>query len=200
MANCSWALLVPGYAREENGREYATGNTTLIRFDATIILVDPGLDRTALLNGLAREGIAQENVNVVVLTHSHPDHALLAGMFEQAVVLDDTSVYSWDGGIVAHDGKIPGTDITILKTPGHENFHCAVVFKTPKDGTVAVVGDVFWWYDNETPDYGRSALIEKPDPYEKDRGLLRESRKVVLDLADLVIPGHGRPFSVKNDA
>lgn len=192
-------VIVPGYVRDENGVERATSNTILIREDDAFIVVDPGLDRKALHDALEREGVRLEQVKYVVLTHLHPDHALLAGVFGNASVIDDSSVYGWDGTIREHDGMIPGTDITILKTPGHDQFHCSVLVPTETSGTVAIVGDVFWWPDGETQETGREALVNRKDPYVKDWTALRASREKILDLANIIIPGHGKPFDAPHD-
>jgi glyoxylase-like metal-dependent hydrolase (beta-lactamase superfamily II) len=35
------------------------------------------------------------------------------------------------------------------------------------------------------------------DPYVKDKEKLKESRKKILEIADYVIPGHGKMFKVE---
>jgi len=189
-------VLIQGYAREENGVEHASCTTTLIQEGKLNIIVDPGMNRKLLLKALDKENLKPSDINYVVLTHNHMDHMLLTGIFENAKVLDDNSIYSFDGAITNHDGKIPGTDIKIIKTPGHDQFHCAVAVDT-KDGKVVIAGDVLWWQDSEKQETDKQGLMEHKDPYEKNHEQLMNSRKKVLEIADWVIPGHGKMFKVK---
>jgi len=136
-------VLVEGYAREENGVELASSTTTLIHEGKLKIIIDPGMNRKMLLDALKKEGLSPSDIDYVILTHYHLDHTLLAGIFEKAKVLDNSDVYSFNGEIGEHEGKVPGTDIKIIKTPGHDMFHCSVIAKTKEHGTVVIAADVF---------------------------------------------------------
>ncbi len=107
------------------------------------------------------------------------DHSLLAGIFEDAVILDDGEVYTWSGEIYSHDGRVPGTDIRIIPTPGHALFHCSVLFSTQEYGTVAVVGDLWWWKEDEKQETTVEALLKKSlIPTSKTgKSLLKAGRK-----------------------
>lgn len=190
-------VLIEGYAKSEEGIEHASSSTTLIQEGNLNIIVDPGMNRQLLLNSLKKEGLTPDKINYVVLTHNHLDHMLLTGIFENALVVDDSAIYSFEDTIKNHDGKIPGRDIEIISTPGHDQFHCSVLVKTEKYGAVAIAGDVFWWADNEKQVTDFKSLIEHNDPYVKNEEALKESRKKVLKIADYVIPGHGKMFKVK---
>lgn len=154
------------------------------------------MDRKALLAGLQKQGLASGQINYVVLTHTHPDHSLLSGIFEKAKVLDDDTAYSFDGKIQKHQGKVPGTDIEIIQTPGHDPFHCSVLLGTKNFGRVAIAGDVFWWADEEEQKTDPENLLKHQDPYMKDKNQLLASRKKLLEIADYIIPGHGEMFKV----
>jgi len=190
-------ILIEGYAREENNSEFASSTTVLIKEGDLNIIVDPGMNRKQLLDALGKENLSTGDIDYVVLTHYHLDHSLLAGIFENAKVLDNGEIYSWDGKIEAHGGKVPGTDIEIIKTPGHDMFHCSVLVKTEEFGKVAIVADVFWWRDDEEQKTDYESLINKEDPYMKNEEELKESRRKVLEIADWIIPGHGKMFKVK---
>lgn len=189
-------ILIEGYAKEEGGGEFASSTTTLIRENGLNIIVDPGMNRKLLLTSLRKEGLAASDINYVILTHYHLDHSLLAGIFEKAEIFDQTDIYSWDGKIAAHDGKIPGTAIKIIKTPGHDMFHCSVLAQTKKFGKVAIAGDVFWWADEEKQKIDKESLMKHKDPYVKNKEQLLESRKKILRIADYIVPGHGKIFKI----
>ena len=188
-------VLIEGYAKEENDIEFASSTTTLIQKNGLNIIVDPGMDRKLLLKALEREKLSTSDINYVILTHYHLDHSLLAGIFENAKILDNGEIYSWDGKIESHEGKIPGTNIQIIKTPGHDMFHCSVLVDTEK-GKIAIVGDVFWWSYDQKQEADREGLMKHEDPYVKNQDQLSESRKRILEVADWIIPGHGKMFKV----
>ena len=189
-------VLIEGYLREEAGIEYVSSTTTLIRENDVNVIVDPGMNKELLLKALEKEGLTVKDINFVILTHYHVDHSALTGMFENAQIMDDDTIYSFDGTQKEHDGKVPGTEIEIISTPGHDPFHCSVLAKT-KDGNVVVAGDVIWWGDTENQKLDVKSLLDRKDPYEKDHEKLIESRKKILELADWIIPGHGKMFKVK---
>jgi len=189
-------VLIAGYAREEAGVESASSTTTLIRYNGLNIIVDPGMNRLLLLKSLAAEDLQLQDINYVILTHTHIDHCYLAGIFDQAKVLDNEAIFSDDGQIVPHNGKVPGTNIEIINTPGHDQFHCSVLADTAELGKVAIAGDLFWWEDGEIQETAVEALINHPDPYMKNEVQLAESRLKILGLANYIIPGHGSIFKV----
>jgi glyoxylase-like metal-dependent hydrolase (beta-lactamase superfamily II) len=190
-------VLVEGYVRKEGDVELATCTTSLIKSNGLNIIVDPGMNRLLLLESLKNEGLSCGDINYVIITHGHLDHCLLAGIFENAKVIDDDSVYSFNGEIRVHEGKVPGTDIGIIETPGHDQFHCAVVVNTEDLGNVVIAADVFWWADNEEQKTDNASLMDHKDIYVKDEGQLNESRKKILEIADHIIPGHGKMFKVE---
>ena len=186
--------LIEGYARKIKGGWVASSSVVLIKSCGKNIIVDPGCNREKLLLALDSEGLKTGDIDFVILTHSHTDHTLLCGIFENAKVLNSEEIYDDDMQVV-HNGKIPGTDIQIIKTPGHSQEHCSVVVPTKK-GIYAVAGDVFWWIDGEA----QNVDVKKTDsshPEELDMKKLAESRKKLLELADFVIPGHGKMFESK---
>jgi glyoxylase-like metal-dependent hydrolase (beta-lactamase superfamily II) len=192
-------VLVQGYARSAKDYESASCSTVLIKSGKLNIIIDPGMNQKLLLKALKKEKISPDKVRYVILTHYHLDHSLLTGMFSKADVLDDTSIYSFDGKISDHNGNVPGTNIKLIKTPGHDPFHCSVLVETKKSGKVVISGDVFWWSDSEENKIKKDAksLINLKDPYMKDKKQLMDSRKKILKIADYIIPGHGKMFKVE---
>jgi glyoxylase-like metal-dependent hydrolase (beta-lactamase superfamily II) len=127
------------------------------------------------------------------LTHFHPDHILLTALFEKAQVLDSETIYENDLEI-EYEGWIPGTSIRVISTPGHAHEHSSLVLNTDQ-GVVVVAADLFWWTDDQEQKVDDlNLLINRDDPFTKDRDALIESRKKVLAIADWIIPGHGKVF------
>lgn len=166
--------------------------------DVIRIITDPGANRDLLFERLKEKGIRLEDIDYVFLTHHHLDHAMNAGLFPNAKVVDEEAVYTQDKAVEG-EKMIPDTDITILPTPGHEAGHGVLVVPTAQ-GTVVVAGDNFWWSssdDQESDVQNRDRLLNKKDDFAENMEVLKASRKQVLDLADWVVPGHGKIWKVE---
>lgn len=187
-------VLIEGYAKEIKGGWLASSTTTLIESNGKKIIVDPGINRELLLRKLKKNGLEKADINYVFMTHYHPDHVFLSAIFEKATILDGDTIYKNDGES-AYQGKISGTNVRVIMTPGHAHEHSSLLIRTGKKNIV-IAGDVFWWADNEKQKTGRESLLNHKDPFMKDRKALLESRKKILELADFIIPGHGKMFKV----
>ena len=187
-------VLIEGYAKERENGWVASSSVTLVRAGDKVIVVDPGCNRKRLLEELENNDLKTSEIDFVLLTHSHADHGLLAGIFENAKVMTVEEIYDGDNQI-NHDNIIPGTDLGIIQTQGHCPEHCSLVVPTA-EGVYVVAGDVFWWMDDEV----QVLELEKEDwahPAEVNAENLIESRKRILGIADYVIPGHGKMFKIK---
>lgn len=192
-------VLIEGYAKVYDDHEDVSPSVVLIENEKHKIIVDPGFNRENLLKALEKENLKIEDIDVVLLTHYHMDHALLAGMFEKAIFMDNSDQYSQNGIIKRQEEGMLGDGIEIIQTPGHDPFHCSVVTDTEDMGKVVISGDVFWWVDGEEPEKDFESLINFEDPYVKDGIALKESRKKILEIADWIIPGHGKIFRNENN-
>jgi glyoxylase-like metal-dependent hydrolase (beta-lactamase superfamily II) len=186
-------ILIEGYAKPLKNGWLANSSVVLIKSNGENIITDPGPDREKLLNVFKKEKLKTSDIDFVFLTHGHTDHSLLAGIFENAKIVDELYVYQKDV-ITRHDGVIPGTDLKVIRTPGHMEEHCSLIVETEK-GVYAVAGDVFWWSENEKQEID----INKPDndPEHMNIQKLIASRKKILELADYIIPGHGKMVKIK---
>lgn len=189
-------VLIQGYATTLKKGWIASSTTTLIQDGKINIIVDPGINRRKLLNALKREGLKLENIDYILMTHYHPDHNYLSGIFPKAKALDDELVYEEDKEY-EHGGKIPGTNLKILPTSGHEKSHGSLIVPTEK-GIVVVAGDVWWWKTSHKQKTDRESLLKLKDMYVKDKKALLDSRKKILEIADWIIPGHGKMFKNPN--
>lgn len=162
------------------------------------ILVDTGgpWAREALLAALAGQDVAPGDMGLVVGTHGHSDHIGNLGLFPGAALL------------VSHDFCLPGgrylphalsearplrlgPGLEVWATPGHGGQRdVSVAVEGTALGTVVVAGDVF---ERQGDEGSWQALSE--DPVAQER-----SRRRVLAVADVVVPGHGAPFKVIREA
>jgi glyoxylase-like metal-dependent hydrolase (beta-lactamase superfamily II) len=148
-----------------------------------------------LLKKLAEEKLKPKDVDMIFLTHYHLDHSLNIRLFPDCKVLDGNEINN-DDKIFSYSGKIPKTNIKVIETPGHANEHASLLVETKK-GKIAVAGDVFWWRTDEEQKIDYESLMNHKDPYVKDEKILKESRRKILEIADWIIPGHGKMFKVK---
>ncbi|MDD5172971.1 MAG: MBL fold metallo-hydrolase [Patescibacteria group bacterium] len=181
-------ILVEGYTTAntaEQGEEKTCPTITLIRDKDIVMVVDPGVleDQKILIDKLKEENLTIDDVNIVCITHSHIDHYRNIGIFPKAKTLEYWGL--WDRNTV-EDWKEQFTDdIQILKTPGH-NYDGLTLFVKTDEGVVAICGDIFWEQN-----------FPEDDPYASDIEQLKESRKKVLEMADYIIPGHGKMFKTE---
>jgi glyoxylase-like metal-dependent hydrolase (beta-lactamase superfamily II) len=178
-------VLVKGYTSNDSGDEKTQATISLIRDGDIIMVVDPGvLEREqVLIDALKKQGLKINDVNYVALTHSHLDHYRNIGLLPTAKTLEFYGI--WNKNTVI-DWKEDFTDnIKIIKTPGHSRTGISFLVNTAQ-GKIAVVGDVFW-----------KENYPETDPYADDMKKLIKSRKLVLKLADFIIPGHADMFKVK---
>lgn len=178
-------ILIEGYTTADTAEEKSCPTITLVRDKDLIMIVDPGVleDQKILVDKLKEENLTVNDINVVCITHSHIDHYRNIGMFPTAKTLEywglwyENKVEDWNPQFT--------DDIQIIKTPGHNYDNITLLVKTEK-GIVAIVGDIFW-----------KENFPEDDPYASDKEKLKESRKKVLEIADYIIPGHGKMFKVK---
>ena len=157
---------------------------SLIRDGTLLAVVDPGLapSQASILGPLRALGVAPEEVNAVILSHHHPDHTINVALFPRAAVHDHWAAYRGDQGESREcEGAILSPSVSLMRTPGHSAEDLSTLIGTPD---AVVVATHLWWTADGPAD----------DPYAPDRDALRASRERVLEIADLVIPGHGAPF------
>ncbi|MDP2736538.1 MAG: MBL fold metallo-hydrolase [bacterium] len=178
-------ILIEGYTSADSAEEKTCPTITLIKDGGNIIIVDPGVleSQKMLADKLKEEGLSVNDINIVFITHSHIDHYRNIGMFPEAKTLEFYGL--WDKNMVENWQEQFSEDIKIIKTPGHSYDGLTLLVKTDS-GVVAVCGDVFWKKD-----------FPIDDVYAADKEKLKQSRKVVLELSDWIIPGHAGMYKIK---
>jgi glyoxylase-like metal-dependent hydrolase (beta-lactamase superfamily II) len=157
------------------------GTNTWLVGDGPVAIIDPGPDlpshRDGVLDAVARIG----EVQCILLTHHHPDHAPGAAAIAERM----------DVPILAHTPRAgerplaPGATVRVggaglvpVHTPGHTADHLA--FHDPQSGAL-FTGDAV---------LGRGTSVI--DPPEGDLGAYLASLRAMLELAPTTIyPGHG---------
>lgn len=177
-------ILIEGYTSAESDDESTCPTMTLVRDENIVMITDPGTmkDQKLLIDALKKERLSVGDINVECITHSHMDHYRNIGMFPKAKALDYWGL--WDGDKVEDWREDFSENIQIIKTPGHNYDGITLLVKTEK-GIIAICGDIFW-KENYPED----------DSYASDKEKLQESRKKLLELADYIVPGHGKMFRV----
>jgi len=184
-------VLVKGYTNAdsiaESGEEKNCATITLILDEGLVIVVDPGVlkSQQILIDALNEEKLSINDVSLVCITHSHIDHYRNIGMFPNAKVLEFFGL--WDKNKVENWKEQFSRNIQILKTPGHD-YTGITLFVTTDEGIIAICGDVFW-----KENYPKNS---SDDIYASDYIKLEESRRMVLEMADWIIPGHADIYKV----
>ena len=136
----------------------------------------------SIIGPLADLGVAPSDVTDVVLSHHHPDHTMRVGLFPNARVHDHWAWYRSDEWVDRPcDGFHVSDSVRLMHTPGHTR-ECLTTLVTTADGVAALTH--LWWFEGGP----------KEDPHAADPAGLHSARARVLDLATLVVPGHGAPF------
>ena len=85
------------------------------------ILIDTGSknNKEELLSDLKKEGLNAEDIDIVILTHSHYDHNGNVGLFTDAEVYDNKNISDLDDKF----------GFKIIKTPGHTKDSICLIYE-----------------------------------------------------------------------
>jgi N-acyl homoserine lactone hydrolase len=174
--------LKPGSILKDNSGTIldARSSVTLISTDNQRIIVDTGLkgEKEIILERLRERGLNPEDIDLVINTHDHQDHIGNNFLFSRAKLLSPK-----EGDLIA-----PG--VKIIDTPGHSMDSISVVIESQE--IVVLAGDALPTLSNH--------IKGVPPAHHVDRGMACRSMSRILKIADVVIPGHDRPFSVRDKA
>lgn len=175
------------------------GAVTLLQGEGRNMLVDVGGRGgiEMIRERLAEQGLTCDDIDTVILTHFHLDHAYNVAFFEKAQVLG--WIHEWKAGQTIRFGNIEtmnvgggesegGDAVRIIRAPGHAE-ESLVVSAVGDDGlTYVMAGDAI----NET-----YFMTGKIGAMCYDEDLYRASADKIIAMADVIIPGHGKPLIVK---
>ena len=199
-------VLFPGHLsfdkyHPEWGQRAANSTATLIQVAGRTIVVDPGMEDERLAAALTALRIEPERVDTVVLTHTHGDHYKSIHLLPAARLLaSGPEVNAWrargspDKELLARlvptiTAIAPG--VRLLLTPGHTPGS-ATVLVSQAGQLVAIVGDAV---DSRDFFVRREPSHNAVDPAAEKRNF-----DLFAAIADVIVPGHGRPFRIEHGA
>ena len=180
-------LAVGSLLKEDNEIKEAHSTSTLIRTENMTIVVDTSSKylKPAIKSSLKQLKVLPEDVDVVILTHSHHDHTENNDMFKKAKFYIREEEAKEGCASVSKDMEIC-KGVKLVHTPGHTRGSMSVFVNA--DRKYAITGDAVPLEDN----------IRKMVPpglhYDKEEAM--KSIKTIMAYADVIVPGHGFPFTV----
>lgn len=165
-------------------------------------------DRHLLLGVLEKIQISPKEIRHVVLSHLHFDHSLNLGLFKEATIYVSQAELDYAGRVLTgklEDSSVPdiwplllkdrrielveealnlSPSIRLLKFPGHTPGCLAMFYDGPS--IVAVCGDIIknaW-----------EAVSGESKMASGGGECARSSIKTLKEKAEIIIPGHDRPF------
>jgi len=164
----------------------------------------------SLVEKLSERRIDREGIDMLVLSHTHWDHVLGYHLFPNAEIVIGRKELEWalerkldevlsippnlPRQLAAYpklkmiDGDtelLPG--LTMIETPGHTPGHMSLVAETAK-GKIVLAQDAVKY---------RSEFLTGKADQSIDGDASAASIERVASLADIVVPGHDRPFRVE---
>ncbi|HXL37764.1 MAG TPA: MBL fold metallo-hydrolase [Ktedonobacteraceae bacterium] len=179
-------ILFNGYAKDGDTPtdSYVASTVGFIRDGDARVIIDPGMvpSPNVILEPLAALGELPITITDVVFSHHHPDHTLNAALFPNARFHDHWAIYkgdTWESRKA--EGFHLSPSILLIATPGHTPQDITTLVGT-NEGVIAFTH--LWW----------SAEGPADDPLADDLAVLHANRLRVLQVARLIVPGHGAPF------
>jgi len=159
--------------------------------DEENIIVDTGNwgYEKEILNALKNTGVKPEDIKWIVNTHNHFDHISNMYLFKKAKRVSKTGVWFPEkNGYYYKDASVLKEvhGIEIIPTPGHTPDHRSIMVKS--DGKKYIIaGDAI----NEK--YMKENIFGVMD----NPNYIQSAEKIV-NMADIIIPGHGRMMQGKD--
>ena len=208
-------VLLQGYSLDTNVGLAGFCTVTLVEgVDANgerkRLLFDPAHvgRRVVLYDALAKRGLGPRDIDAVVLSHSHWDHIQNIDVFSHAPILihpyerryslephaNDWATPAWTGAILERQklGEISEGDqllrgVRVMDMPGHTPGGIGLAVETA-GGLTVVTGDALH--------HARLVAIGENPLIFWDRKAAADTIARVVEVADVIVPGHDRAFRV----
>jgi len=203
-----YSVLLPGVPVSSERGALGWCTVSLIRLGDRLILVDTGSygDRAVLLEALKSRELTPDRIDDVFITHLHYDHFVNADLFVKARIWAPKRdlTYVMDGEYLrCRDPYVPAAQVHCLANrlihyapnqiiagnlrafglPGHTPGTCGLF---DEHSRILFAGDGVknaWEFMQKTP-----------PPAFFDPGSAVANYQTVLEMVDIVVPGHDRPF------
>ena len=206
-------VLLHGQSLRTDSGSVGFCSTLLIR-GQKLTVVDTGHvgRRQPLLSALEAAGLEPADIDVAVMTHAHWDHAQNYDLFDNATTLihewelkyarnphpNDWATPRWTSAMLDYLDNVEAVEegyeiepgVRIMHTPGHSPGSMGVLVETG-EGTLAITGDSI---HSAAVAVSRVALLVFWNEADARRSIDR-----VLESAEVIYPGHGRPFRMLKD-
>lgn len=211
-------VLLQGYSLDTNVGLAGFCTVTLVEgVDASgerkRILFDPAHvgRRVVLYEALAKRGLRPQDIDAVVLSHSHWDHIQNIDVFSHAPILihpyerryslephaNDWATPAWTGAILERQQLVEVAEgdqilqgVRVMDMPGHTPGGIGLTVETA-DGLSVVTGDAL--HHAKLLAIGENPLIFW------DRKAAADTIARVAEVADVIVPGHDRAFRLTKD-
>ncbi|VDO95420.1 unnamed protein product [Soboliphyme baturini] len=151
---------------------------------------------------LQLHGILPTDINFLVCTHGHLDHIGNLNLFPTAKIILDNDVCSFPSSslkVILEFGQEAHpltSNVSLMRTTGHTSHDISVVVTNAINGgsCCAFFKSVLFSHSGDIFECEHDDVDRKWEQLSWNPEMQKESRQLILALADYVIPGHGEIF------
>ena len=204
-------VLLRGFSFSTDAGRPGFCSVTLVEAEGRRILVDTAHvgRRRELHIALRQRGLDESDIDLVLMTHAHWDHVQNFDCFPEAPILinprerryasaphvNDWATPAWTGIAIetqriqeVSEGDELARGVRVLELPGHSLGSIGLVVDT-EAGVAVIAGDAVH--------SSQVAVSGEPPIVFSSLSQARESIVKAVSTADLIYPGHDRPFRLK---
>ena len=210
-----YSVLLKGNNTRTSIGALGASTVTLVESHGERILIDVTHygRRRLLLDALSKKNLSPKDIDVVILTHLHWDHALNVDLFKNSRIYVSEKELDYNNRITEEDpftirnfkklidhsnivytngGDRISNEVKILDTRGHTEGHLSVAVGNPNEGFITTgdsITNMRAWNRN------RPDIVMFDEKYALKS--VEETKKLGYKL---IIPGHDPPFAVSENS